>query len=120
MNDTNFRSATKEDEDTDEDEEEGDNIDVATFDEEISSPLEDSLSTQRVTPNYVNIRRARPSTTTSRYDNNDKYENIIKFVSIYLSLYHELFRIENDVEEKEVEVEEERPTRRRRPFLSSK
>ncbi|XP_067211675.1 uncharacterized protein [Linepithema humile] len=89
------KSATKEDEDIDEDEEDGDNIDVATFDEEsISSPLEDNLSTQRVTPNYVNIRRARPSTTTSR--------------------------IENDVEEKEVEVEEERPTRRRRPFISSK
>ncbi|XP_050466044.1 serine-rich adhesin for platelets-like [Cataglyphis hispanica] len=80
-----------ENEDIDENEEDDDNTDVASSEEEsISNPLEGSSSTQRVTPNYVNIRRTRPSTTTSK--------------------------IENDVDEKE--VEEERPTRRRRPYVS--
>ncbi|XP_072745490.1 uncharacterized protein [Anoplolepis gracilipes] len=91
-------SVTKEpleNEEIDEDEEHDDNTDVASSEEEtISNPLERSSSTQRVTPNYVNIRRSRPSTTTSK--------------------------TENDVEKKEAEVEEERPTRRRRPYVSKK
>lgn len=58
-----------EDIDVDEDEED-DNTDVASSEEKsVSNPLEDSSSTQRVTPNYVNIRRTRLSTTTSRYGN---------------------------------------------------
>lgn len=64
-----IRSITKEsaseNEDIDEDEE--DNTDVASSEgKSISNPLEDNLSTQRVTPSYVNIRRTRPSTTTSK------------------------------------------------------
>ncbi|XP_029171888.1 mucin-5AC-like [Nylanderia fulva] len=88
-------SATKEseNEEIDENEEDDDNTDVASSEEEsISNPLEEKSATQRVTPNYVNIRRTRPSTTTSK--------------------------IENDVEEKEAEVEKEKPTRRRRPYIS--
>lgn len=60
-----------ENEEVDEDEEDDDSSDVASFEEEsVSNPLESSSSTQRVTPNYVNIRRTRPSTTTSKYDDN--------------------------------------------------
>ncbi|KAM0733221.1 Acidic mammalian chitinase [Formica fusca] len=82
-----------ENEEIDENEEDDDSTDVASSEEEsISNPLEGSPSTQRVTPNYVNIRRTRPSTTTSK--------------------------TENDVDEKEAEVKEERPTRRRRPYVS--
>ncbi|XP_011867182.1 PREDICTED: mucin-4-like [Vollenhovia emeryi] len=88
------KESSSENEDIDE-EEESDNTDVASSEEKtVSNPLEDSSSTQRVTPSYVNIRRTRLSTTTSR--------------------------TENDVGGKEVEIEEERPTRRRRPFVSSK
>ncbi|CAL1684975.1 unnamed protein product [Lasius platythorax] len=84
---------SSENEEVDENEEDDDNTDVASSEEEsISNPLEGSSSTQRVTPNYVNIRRTRPSTTTSK--------------------------TENDVEEKEAEVEKEKPTRRRRPYIS--
>ncbi|KAG5346619.1 CHIT1 protein, partial [Acromyrmex charruanus] len=87
------KESSSENEDINEDEE--DNTDVASFEgKSISNPLEDSLSTQRVTPSYVNIRRTRPSTTTSK--------------------------IENDVEGKEIEIEEEKSTRRRRPIVSSK
>jgi len=65
-----IRSVTKEspseNEDIDEDEED-DNTDVASSEKKsINNPLEDNSSTQRVTPNYVNIRRTRLSTTTSR------------------------------------------------------
>ncbi|XP_070161615.1 uncharacterized protein [Polyergus mexicanus] len=82
-----------ENEEIDEKEEDDDSTDVASSEEEsISNPLEGSSSTQRVMPNYVNIRRTRPSTTTSK--------------------------IENDVDEKEAEVEEERPIHRRRPYVS--
>lgn len=112
-------SATKdtENEEIDEDEED-DSSDVASFEEEsISNPLESSSSTQRVTPNYVNIRRTRPSTTTSKYD--DNMIGKIIFTPDHLSCYLKIFRTENDVEEKEEEVEEERPTtRRRRPYVS--
>ncbi|XP_011704054.1 PREDICTED: uncharacterized protein LOC105459591 isoform X2 [Wasmannia auropunctata] len=88
------KGSSSENEDIDENIED-DNTDVASSEEKsISNPLEDSTSTQRVTPSYVNIRRTRLSTTTSR--------------------------IENDVEEKKVEIEEEKPTRRRRPFISLK
>ncbi|EFN75798.1 Acidic mammalian chitinase [Harpegnathos saltator] len=84
-----------EDNDDEVEEEEDDNAETAfTEEQSVSNPLEGSSSTQRVTPNYVNIRRARPSTTTSRN--------------------------ENDVGEKEAEVEEGRPTRRRRPSFFSK
>ncbi|XP_025262174.1 mucin-3A isoform X2 [Camponotus floridanus] len=88
------RSKSSVTKDTDnEDEEAEDNTDVASTEEDsVSNPLESSSSTQRVTPSYVNIRRTRPSTTTSK--------------------------TENDVEEKEEEVEEEKPTRRRRPYVS--
>ncbi|XP_018345054.1 PREDICTED: serine-rich adhesin for platelets-like [Trachymyrmex septentrionalis] len=87
------KESLSENEDINEDEE--DNTDVASSEgKSISNPLEDSLSIQRVTPSYVNIRRTRPSTTTSK--------------------------IENDVEGKEIEIEEEKPTRRRRPIISSK
>ncbi|KAG5308785.1 CHIT1 protein, partial [Acromyrmex insinuator] len=87
------KESSSENEDINENEE--DNTDVASFEgKSISNPLEDILSTQRVTPSYVNIRRTRPSTTTSK--------------------------IENDVEEKEIEIEEEKSTRRRRPIVSSK
>ncbi|XP_043798177.1 mucin-12 isoform X3 [Apis laboriosa] len=66
----------------------GDNTDVASSEEQtINNPFLTS-STQRVTPNYIDIRRARPS--TSRKD-------------------------ENDVEEKNKDGEEEAPIRRRRP-----
>lgn len=66
-----IRSVTKdsssENEDIDENEEENDNTDVASSEEKtVSNPLEGSSSTQRVTPNYVNIRRTRLSTTTSK------------------------------------------------------
>ncbi|XP_077267426.1 uncharacterized protein LOC143900217 isoform X2 [Temnothorax americanus] len=88
------KGSSSENEDIDE-EEESDNTDVASSEEKtVSNPLEGSSSAQRVTPSYVNIRRTRLSTTTSR--------------------------TENDVEGKEIEIEEERPTRRRRPFVSSK
>ncbi|KYM85390.1 Chitotriosidase-1 [Atta colombica] len=87
------KESSSENEDINEDEE--NNSDVASSEgKSISNPLEDSLSTQRVTPSYVNIRRTRPFTTTSK--------------------------IENDVEGKEIEIEEEKPTRRRRPIVSSK
>ncbi|KAG5320367.1 CHIT1 protein, partial [Pseudoatta argentina] len=87
------KESSSENEDINEDEE--DNTDVASFEgKSISNPLEDSLSTQRVTPSYVNIRRTRPSTTTSK--------------------------IVNDVEGKEIEIEEEKSTRRRRPIVSPK
>ncbi|EFN68745.1 Chitotriosidase-1 [Camponotus floridanus] len=88
------RSKSSVTKDTDnEDEEAEDNTDVASTEEDsVSNPLESSSSTQRVTPSYVNIRRTRPSTTTSK--------------------------TENDVEEKEEEVDEEKPTRRRRPYVS--
>lgn len=57
-----------EDEETDDDDELEDyNTNVASSeDETISNPSEISTSTQRVTPNYVNIRRNRFSTTTSK------------------------------------------------------
>ncbi|KYN27929.1 Chitotriosidase-1, partial [Trachymyrmex cornetzi] len=85
------KESLSENEDINEDEE--DNTDVASSEgKSISNPLEDSLFTQRVTPSYVNIRRTRPSITTSK--------------------------IENDVEGKEIEIEEEKPTRRRRPIVS--
>ncbi|CAL7941012.1 unnamed protein product [Xylocopa violacea] len=82
-----------EEEEADEDEElDDDNTDVASSEEQkISNPFLTS-STQRATPNYVNIRRSRPSTS----------------------------RTENDVEEKRKNVEEETPTRRHRPDTSSK
>ncbi|KYM94104.1 Chitotriosidase-1, partial [Cyphomyrmex costatus] len=87
------KESSSENEDINEDEE--DNTDVASSEgKSISNPLENSSSTQRVTPSYVNIRRTRPSTTT--------------------------FKIENDVEGKEIEIEEERPIRRRRPIVFSK
>ncbi|XP_018378075.1 PREDICTED: uncharacterized threonine-rich GPI-anchored glycoprotein PJ4664.02-like [Trachymyrmex cornetzi] len=87
------KESLSENEDINEDEE--DNTDVASSEgKSISNPLEDSLFTQRVTPSYVNIRRTRPSITTSK--------------------------IENDVEGKEIEIEEEKPTRRRRPIVSLK
>ncbi|KAL0110455.1 hypothetical protein PUN28_013813 [Cardiocondyla obscurior] len=90
---SNVKEFSSENEDENE---ESDNADVASSEEKtISNPLGDiSSSTERVTPNYINIRRTRLSTTTSR--------------------------TENDVEEKEIEIEEEKPTRRRRPFVSSK
>nr|XP_012154014.1 PREDICTED: nuclear pore complex protein DDB_G0274915 isoform X2 [Megachile rotundata] len=68
--------------------------DVASSEERtVSNPfLADS--TQRATPNYVNIRRNRLSTTTSRS--------------------------ENDVEEKNKDSEEDAPVRQRRPSLPSK
>lgn len=109
---------SSENEEIDENEEDDDNTDVASSEEEsISNPFEESSSTQRVTPNYVNIRRTRPSTTTSKYDDS-MIDKIIDFIPDCLSCYFEIFRIENDVDEKEVEVEEERPTRRRRPYVS--
>ncbi|XP_076757244.1 uncharacterized protein LOC143427196 [Xylocopa sonorina] len=83
-----------EDEDADEDEElDDDNTDVASSEEQtISNPFLTS-STQRATPNYVNIRRSRPSTS----------------------------RNENDVEEKRKNAEEEAySTRRHHPDTSSK
>ncbi|XP_047358201.1 serine-rich adhesin for platelets isoform X1 [Vespa velutina] len=85
-----------EDEETDDDDELEDyNVNVASSeDETISNPSEISTSTQRVTPNYVNIRRNRFSTTTSKN--------------------------ENDVEEKTDDAEEETPIRRRRPNGSTK
>ncbi|XP_046825327.1 mucin-5AC-like isoform X3 [Vespa crabro] len=85
-----------EDEETDDDDELEDyNVNVASSeDETISNPSEISTSTQRVTPNYVNIRRNRFSTTTSKN--------------------------ENDVEEKADDAEEETPIRRRRPSGSTK
>ncbi|KAK2580930.1 hypothetical protein KPH14_005997 [Odynerus spinipes] len=67
---------------------------ASSEDETISNPSEISTSTQRVTPNYVNIRRNRFSTTTARN--------------------------ENDVEEKNEDVEEETSIRRRRPNGSNK
>nr|XP_050857848.1 mucin-5AC-like isoform X4 [Vespula vulgaris] len=84
-----------EDEETDDDDELEDyNTNVASSeDETISNPSEISTSTQRVTPNYVNIRRNRFSTTTSKN--------------------------ENDVEEKADDAEEETPIRRRRPSGST-
>ncbi|KAL6264649.1 hypothetical protein P5V15_004750 [Pogonomyrmex californicus] len=90
------KSVTKESENegVDENEEDDDSTDVASSEEKSISNPEGSSSTQRVTPSYVNIRRTRLSTTTSR--------------------------TENDVEGKEVEIEEKRSTRRRRPFVSSK
>lgn len=65
----NVRSNKKESADDEEDAED-DNAETAFSEEQsVSNPLEGSSFTQRVTPNYVNIRRARPSTTTtSRYD----------------------------------------------------
>ncbi|XP_076670925.1 uncharacterized protein LOC143370135 [Andrena cerasifolii] len=46
-----------------------DNEDVASSEEQaVSNPFLAS-STQRATPNYINIRRARPSATTSRNEN---------------------------------------------------
>lgn len=65
-----IRSITKdfssENESIVEGEEDDDNTDVASSEEKsISNPL-GSSSTQRATPNYVNIRRTRLSTTTSR------------------------------------------------------
>ncbi|XP_024222258.1 mucin-4 [Bombus impatiens] len=84
-----------EDEQLDEEEDlDEDNTDVASSEEQtISNPFLAS-STQRATPNYINIRRARPS--TSRY--------------------------ENDVEEKNKNTEEEAPipSRRRRPSVFPK
>ncbi|XP_025073835.1 uncharacterized protein LOC105426278 [Pogonomyrmex barbatus] len=90
------KSVTKESENEgiDENEEDDDSTDVASSEEKSISNPEGSSSTQRVTPSYVNIRRTRLSTTTSR--------------------------TENDVEGKKVEIEEKRSTRRRRPFVSSK
>lgn len=65
---TMSRSATREppseNEDVDEEDEQDD--DVASGEEQ-SNPLQGSSSTQRATPSYVNIRRTRPSSTTSRY-----------------------------------------------------
>lgn len=62
------RSNKKGNEDDGENEED-DNAETTFIEEQsVSSPLESGSSTQRVTPNYVNIRRARPSTTTSKYD----------------------------------------------------
>ncbi|XP_032690909.1 mucin-5AC [Odontomachus brunneus] len=88
------KSNKKGNEDNDEDEED-DNAEIAFSEEQsVNNPLDSGSSTQRVTPNYVNIRRARPSTTTSRN--------------------------ENDVGEREVDIEEDQPTRRRRPFFSHK
>ncbi|KZC14844.1 Acidic mammalian chitinase [Dufourea novaeangliae] len=76
----------EEDEDLDED-----IADVASSEERtISNPFQTS-STQRATPNYINIRRARPSTTTSRN--------------------------ENDVVRDEEEEEDEQPVRSRRPSV---
>lgn len=67
-------------EEINEDEEDDDSTDVASSEEDsVSNPLESSSSTQRVTPNYVNIRRTRPSTTTSKYD--DNIGKIINFCS---------------------------------------
>ncbi|XP_076290345.1 uncharacterized protein LOC143213900 isoform X2 [Lasioglossum baleicum] len=92
------RPSTKEppveDEEEVEDDEEldDDTADVASSEERtVSNPFLAS-STQRATPNYFNIRRARPSSTTSRN--------------------------ENDVELKDDE-EEEAPVRSRRPTTPS-
>ncbi|XP_076290346.1 uncharacterized protein LOC143213900 isoform X3 [Lasioglossum baleicum] len=93
------RPSTKEppveDEEEVEDDEEldDDTADVASSEERtVSNPFLAS-STQRATPNYFNIRRARPSSTTSRN--------------------------ENDVELKDDE-EEEAPVRSRRPTTPSR
>lgn len=61
------RPATKEPVEEDNEESLDDEEDVASSEEQsnVSNPFLVS-STQRATPNYVNIRRARPSTTTSR------------------------------------------------------
>ncbi|XP_017764773.1 PREDICTED: uncharacterized protein LOC108554119 [Eufriesea mexicana] len=80
-----------EDEDVDEEDVDEDNTDVASSEEQtISNPFLTS-STQRATPNYINIRRPRPSTS----------------------------RNENDAKEKNKDEEEEGPIRRRRPGVSS-
>ncbi|XP_026668174.1 mucin-5AC [Ceratina calcarata] len=61
------------DEEEEEDEIEEDNADVASSEERtVSNPFLTS-STQRATPNYINIRRARP--TTSKDDNNLEEKN---------------------------------------------
>ncbi|XP_043252513.1 serine-rich adhesin for platelets [Colletes gigas] len=72
-----------------------DTADVASSEEQsISNPFLTS-STQRATPNYINIRRARPSSTTSRN--------------------------ENDVDEKDEDTKEQSASvRSRRPNISSK
>ncbi|XP_033232271.1 mucin-5AC isoform X2 [Belonocnema kinseyi] len=79
---------------SDDEEESDDNTDVASSEERsISNPPDDKSLLPRVTPSYVNIRRHRP-TTTSKDD--------------------------NDVEVKEEEIVEERPTRRRFSFISTR
>ncbi|XP_034175327.2 uncharacterized protein LOC117602013 [Osmia lignaria lignaria] len=81
-------------EDMEKEDSEDDTADVASSEEQtVSNPFLAS-STQRATPNYINIRRARPSTTTSRN--------------------------ENDVEERNRDAEEGSTYRQRRPNLSSK
>ncbi|XP_076634201.1 uncharacterized protein LOC143348167 isoform X2 [Colletes latitarsis] len=94
------KSSTKEppveDEELNEEEDlDDDTADVASSEEQsVSNPFLTS-STQRATPNYINIRRARPSSTTSRN--------------------------ENDVDEKDEDTEEQSaPVRSRRPSISSK
>nr|XP_031835642.1 mucin-5AC-like [Nomia melanderi] len=78
----------------DDDDLEEDIADVASSEEQtVSNPFLTS-STQRATPNYFNIRRSRPSTTTSRN--------------------------ENDVEIKDEDEEDEAPVRSRRPSTYSR
>lgn len=60
------KESPSENEDSEEHEED-DNIPSAE-ERSINESFEDDSSTQRVTPNYVNIRRTRLSTTTSRYN----------------------------------------------------
>ncbi|XP_054010820.1 mucin-2-like [Hylaeus anthracinus] len=86
----------EEEELNDEEDLDDDTADVASSEEQsIRNPFLTS-STQRATPNYINIRRGRPSTTAkSRY--------------------------ENDVDEKDEDIEEEvTAVRSRRPSISSK
>ncbi|CAK9798745.1 Acidic mammalian chitinase [Anthophora quadrimaculata] len=81
----------RDEEDEDVEDSDEDNADVASSEEQtVSNPFLAS-STQRATPNYINIRRNRPTTP----------------------------RNENDVEEKNKDTEKEVPVRSRRPSFKS-